>query len=88
MALQVLLLITLSRLYLWELSQVGVAGQSLRYCPPVVPPFLIRGHQTQAFTDELLDTLDFKTLWDEYGIDGDISVCKSSLYFVCFFLSS
>ena len=37
------------------------------------------GHQTWAFTDELLDTLNSKTLWDEYGIDDDILVCKLSL---------
>ena len=36
----------------------------------------LRGRQTQAFTDELLDTLDSKTLWDEYGIDDDILVCS------------
>lgn len=34
-----------------------------------------RGRRTRAFTDELLDTLDSKTLWDEYGIDDDILVC-------------
>ena len=32
------------------------------------------GHRTQAFTKELIDELDAKTLWDEYGIDGDILV--------------
>ena len=38
-----------------------------------------RGRRTRAFTDELLNTLDSKTLWDEYGIDDDILVCKPSL---------
>jgi len=37
------------------------------------------GRRTRAFTDELLDTLDSKTLWDEYGIDDDILVCKPSI---------
>ena len=93
MTLQVLLPITLSRLYSQVLSQAGVPGKSLRYCPQVVPPFSIHdrctalpndldgpcGRRTWAFTDKLLDTLDSKTLWDEYSIDNDILVCKTSL---------
>ena len=35
----------------------------------------LRGRRTRAFTDELMATLDSKTLWDEYGIDDDILVC-------------
>jgi len=35
-----------------------------------------RGRITRKFTETLLDTLDSKTLWDEYGIDSDILVCK------------
>jgi hypothetical protein len=34
-----------------------------------------RGRRTRNFTETLLDTLDPKTLWDEYGIDSDILVC-------------
>lgn len=38
----------------------------------------LRGRRTRAFTDILLETLDSKTLWDEYGIDDDIVVSRSS----------
>lgn len=31
-----------------------------------------RGRRTRGFTEYLLDTLDSKTLWDEYGIDDDV----------------
>ncbi|KAF8813777.1 hypothetical protein BYT27DRAFT_7268504 [Phlegmacium glaucopus] len=30
------------------------------------------GQRTWEFTEDLLDTLDSKTLWDEYGIDSDV----------------
>lgn len=33
------------------------------------------GRRTRSFTKVLIDELDAKTLWDEYGIDGDILVC-------------
>lgn len=33
------------------------------------------GRRTRTFTKELIDELDAKTLWDEYGIDSDILVC-------------
>lgn len=33
------------------------------------------GRRTRAFTKELIDTFNAKTLWDEYGIDSDILVC-------------
>ena len=46
-----------------------------------------RGRRTRAFTDELMDTLDSKTLWDEYGIDDDILVCNSFLMIFCSDLS-
>ena len=39
-----------------------------------------RGRRTRAFTDELLNTLDSKTLWDEYRIDDDILVCTKQFY--------
>ena len=39
----------------------------------------LHGCRTRAFTDVLLDTLDSKTLWDEYGIDDDILVCTTNL---------
>jgi hypothetical protein len=34
----------------------------------------IGGRRTRAFTKELIDELDAKTLWEEYGIDADILV--------------
>ena len=34
------------------------------------------GRRTREFTKALIDELDAKTLWDEYGIDGDILVCR------------
>ena len=37
-----------------------------------------RGRRTRAFTDLLLDTLDSKALWDQYGIDDDILVCTKN----------
>jgi hypothetical protein len=33
------------------------------------------GRRTRAFTKTLIEELDAKMLWDEYGIDGDILVC-------------
>ncbi|KAF8804512.1 hypothetical protein BYT27DRAFT_7258988 [Phlegmacium glaucopus] len=30
------------------------------------------GRRTREFMEDLLDTLDSKTLWDEYGIDSDV----------------
>lgn len=33
------------------------------------------GRRTRTFTKELIDELDAKTLWGEYGIDADILVC-------------
>jgi hypothetical protein len=85
----VLLLITLSRWLLLEPFQAGVPSwlcfSSQRFestklfirCT-ALPTDIdgLRGRRTRAFTDILLDTLDSKTLWDEYGIDDDIMVCK------------
>ena len=39
----------------------------------------IGGCHTRAFTKDLCDELDAKTLWDEYGIDGDIVVCYQKM---------
>ena len=42
-----------------------------------------RGRRTRKFTETLLDTLDSKRLWDEYGIDSDINYflyhCQANL---------
>ena len=32
------------------------------------------GHWTHTFTELLIDTLDWKWLWEEYGVDDDILV--------------
>ena len=48
----------------------------------------LRGRRTRAFTDELLDTLDSKTLWDEYGIDDDILVCGFNFQLLIFTIFS
>ena len=45
----------------------------------------LRGRRTRAFTSVLLDTLDSKTLWDEYGIDDDILVCTTNLQLITLF---
>ena len=34
------------------------------------------GRRTRKFTETILDTLGSKMLWDEYGIDSNILVCK------------
>jgi hypothetical protein len=78
---------TLSRLHLQGLSLAGVpskflpseslTGYLIIYDRCTALPSDIdglRGRRTREFTDELLDTLDSKTLWDEYGIDDDILV--------------
>lgn len=89
--LQVLLPIILSRSLLQGLSPAGVRGRYLfvlncsantkfyNRCT-ALPTDIdgLRGRRTRAFTDVLLETLDSKTLWDEYGIDDDILVCRCS----------
>lgn len=76
---QVLSQIIPSRLHLQGPSQACVPSQfltllSCRCCLIIydrctaLPSDIdgLRGRRTRAFTDELLDTLDSKTLWDEY----------------------
>ncbi|KAF8802592.1 hypothetical protein BYT27DRAFT_7226303 [Phlegmacium glaucopus] len=57
-------------------EQVTLAGTVSGWCPKctALPSDIdgLHGCRTQAFTDDLLETLDSKTLWDEYGIDDDI----------------
>ncbi|KAF8956155.1 hypothetical protein BDZ97DRAFT_1672008 [Flammula alnicola] len=57
-------------------EQVLLAGTVQGWCPrcTALPDNLdgLRGRRTRGFTDELLDTLASKMLWDEYGIDDDI----------------
>ena len=92
MTLQALSQIILSRLRLQGLSQAGVQSQYFEFISysgwPIINdrctalPSDIdgpRGRRTREFTDLLLDTLDSKTLWDEYGIDDDI-VVRTSYY--------
>ncbi|KAF8808689.1 hypothetical protein BYT27DRAFT_7222819 [Phlegmacium glaucopus] len=45
-------------------EQVALAGIVQGWCP--------KWRRTQAFTDQLIEILDSKLLWDEYGIDDDI----------------
>ncbi|KAF8811058.1 hypothetical protein BYT27DRAFT_7278824 [Phlegmacium glaucopus] len=57
-------------------EQVALAGIVQGWCPKctALPNDLDgkRGRRTRAFTDELIEILDSKLLWDEYGIDDDI----------------
>ncbi|KAF8876420.1 hypothetical protein BD779DRAFT_1613320 [Infundibulicybe gibba] len=57
-------------------EQVYLAGVVQGWCPRCTALSNdldgLHGRRTRAFTDELLRTLDSKTLWDEYGIDDDI----------------
>jgi hypothetical protein len=46
----------------------------------------LRGRRTREFTDVLLETLESKMLWDEYGIDDDVLVCKTSIHYYILFL--
>ena len=100
MTLQVLLQIIRSRLHLQELSQGGfqskylasLSGSLIIYntrCT-ALPNDIdgLRGRRTWAFIDELLDTLDSKTLWDEYGIDDDILVCGFNFKLLIFIIFS
>ncbi|KAF8808375.1 hypothetical protein BYT27DRAFT_7222884 [Phlegmacium glaucopus] len=61
-------------------EQVALAGTVSGWCT-ALPTDIdgLRGRRTRAFTDELLDTLDSKTLWDEYGIDDDILILTPDL---------
>lgn len=94
--LQVSSLTTQSKLYSQVLSQAGVLSKSLSHHQPILSLLIYDrcmalptdidgpcGRWTWAFTDELLDTLDSKTLWDKYGIDDDILVCKSLFINFC-----
>ncbi|KAF8814457.1 hypothetical protein BYT27DRAFT_7219837 [Phlegmacium glaucopus] len=49
-------------------EQVTLAGTVSGWCPKCTA----LPSDIDAFTDDLLETLDSKTLWDEYGIDDDI----------------
>lgn len=40
------------------------------------------GRRSQAHTDLLVEEFELGTLWEEYGIVGDIAVC-SSLSVLC-----
>lgn len=42
----------------------------------------LRGPRTRQFTEQLLETLDSKMLWFEYGVDDDILVRHQSLQHV------
>ncbi|KAF8816181.1 hypothetical protein BYT27DRAFT_7077700 [Phlegmacium glaucopus] len=57
-------------------EQVYLAGTVQGWCPrcTALPDDLDGecGRRTREFTEDLLDTLDSKTLWDEYGIDSDV----------------
>ena len=85
---QGLLQIILSRLHLQEPFLAGLPGQYLAFLSwsgclniydrcTALPSDIDGpcGRRTRAFTDVLLDTLDSKALWDQYGIDDDILVC-------------
>ncbi|KAF8799694.1 hypothetical protein BYT27DRAFT_7227703 [Phlegmacium glaucopus] len=69
-------------------EEVALAGTVSGWCPKctALPSDIdgLRGRRTRAFTDDLLETLDSKTLWDEYGIDDDILVCKKCYTFRLF----
>ncbi|KAF8873125.1 hypothetical protein BD779DRAFT_1613705 [Infundibulicybe gibba] len=58
-------------------EQVALAGIVQGWCPRCTaqPKDLDgpRGRRTRSFTNELIKTLDSKVLWDEYGIDDDVS---------------
>ena len=98
---QVLLQIIQNRLHSQGLSQAGVLSVCLALlsdCLIVYESFYrctalpsnidgLHGRRTRAFTDKLLDTLDSKTLWDEYGIDNDIMVSTSFQLLITFYHS-
>ncbi|KAF8798346.1 hypothetical protein BYT27DRAFT_7123186 [Phlegmacium glaucopus] len=57
-------------------EQVYLAGTVQGWCPKctALPDDLdgLRGPRTRQFTEQLLETLDSKMLWFEYGVDDDI----------------
>lgn len=46
------------------------------------------GRRTQEFTNSLIDELDSKTLWDEYGIDDDVVVSTLTDSYIMYYIEN
>ncbi|KAH9952265.1 hypothetical protein BGW80DRAFT_1261011 [Lactifluus volemus] len=63
-------------------EQVMLMGIVQGWCPKCTAspnnPLAASGPRTGALTDQLVQLLDLKTLWDQYGINNDIIVIKGA----------